>query len=272
MTVVDHQPETEQLAGFALLARLGKRVLRPGGAELTGKLLDELAIGHHDDVLEIASGRGGTATMILSHDPASYVAIDRDIGSEQAVAPLLNGSEQKFRRSSVSRTGLGDASRDVAIGEAILTMQPHATKEAIVAELARVVRPGGRLGLHEVAFHMDDVDNPGDATNGTDAEELRIVTELRSHFKVNFNALTLDEWTELLDEHGFDLRMVQQAPLRLLEPDRIIADEGFAGATRFAVNVLRDGDARRRIGRMRAAMKRNAEHLRAVALVADRRG
>ncbi|HET8930488.1 MAG TPA: SAM-dependent methyltransferase, partial [Acidimicrobiales bacterium] len=85
-----------------------------------------------------------------------------------------------------------------------------------------------------------------------------------------FNAMTLDDWTELLGDAGFTSISVHRAPLRLLEPDRIIADEGVVGAARFAANVLADPHARQRITHMRAAMRRNAPHLRAVALVARR--
>lgn len=264
----DADVDVERAAGFSLLGSLGKRVLRPGGAELTGRLLDELAIGSIDDVVEIAPGRGHTARMILEKHPASYVAVDHDEAAERSMSRLLTGTDQQFRRASASRTGLDDRMCDVAVAEAVLTMHPRTAKERIVAEMARIVRPGGRLGLHEVAFQFEDPDNPIDVE---EVEQTRICTELRSHFKVAFNAMTIDEWTELLAGAGFELSALHRAPLRLLEPDRIIADEGVVGAARFAANVLADPQVRRRITHMRAAMRRNAPHLRAVAMVAVRR-
>lgn len=263
MSVVESEPEIERIAGFSLLGSLGKRVLRSGGAELTEHLLDELAITTDDDVLEIAPGRGRTARLILDRNPASYVGVDRDEAAERSMTPLLTGERRTFRLASVSRTGLDDDACSVAVGEAVLTMHPMAAKEHIVAELSRVLRSGGRLGLHEVAFHTDETDD--------DVEQTRIRTELTSHFKVSFNAMTMAEWTEMLDRAGFDLQTVRKAPLRLLEPDRIIADEGVVGAARFAANVLASPEVRKRITHMRAAMRRNAPHLRAVAMVAVRR-
>lgn len=262
-------PDTDRQAGFSLLADLGKRVLRPGGAELTRHLLDELAIGPSDDVVEIAPGRGRTAELVLQRHPASYVGVDRDEAAERSITPMLDGPTQQFRRASASRTGLDDGMCDVAIAEAVLTMHPRAAKEHIAAEMARIVRPGGRLGLHEVVFRLDD---PNDQIDVEELEETRISTELSSHFKVSFNAMTLADWTELLDGVGFAVRSVQRAPLRLLEPDRIIADEGIVGAARFASNVLADRKVRRRLTDMRDAMRRNAPHLRAAAIVAERTG
>ncbi len=254
-------------AGFAFLAELGKTVLRPGGIDLTRRLLHDLAIGPADDVVEIAPGPGRTAQLVLAHFPATYVAVDRDRACGEALRPLLHGPTRQFVRGSMSRTGLPSAGYDVAIGEAFLTMQPSSVKDAAVAELARLVRPGGRLGIHEVAFRLADVDRAGDSRA---IEEERICHELTSHFKVAFGALTLDEWDALLSRHGFAITNVHRAPLRLLEPDRLIADEGYLGAARFAVNVARNPATRRRIAAMRQAMLRNAPHLQAVALTARR--
>lgn len=269
MTVTDTDQDLERTAGFALLGSLGKRVLRPGGMELTDRLLTRLAIGPEDDVVEIAPGRGRTAREILAHHPASYTGIDRDDAARRSVVPLLDGPKQRFRLGSVSRTGLEDGAASVAVGEAVLTMHPRAAKARILTELARVVRPGGRLGLHEVAYRFDDLDPDFDRP---DLEQVRISTELTAHFKVAFNAMTMDDWTTLLAENGFELVHVDQAPLRLLEPDRIVADEGLLGAAFFAANVLIRPPLARRILRMRAAMRRNAPNLRAVAMVATRTG
>lgn len=266
MSVTATEQEVDRVAGFSLLGSLGKRVLRPGGAELTDHLLGALAIEPGDDVVEIAPGRGRTARLILERKPASYVAIDRDEAAERSIVPLLNGPKQQFRLGSVSRTGLADGAASVAVGEAVLTMHPRAAKTNIVAELARIVRPGGRIGLHEVTFKLDDMDPTLD-----DLEQIRIRTELTSHFKVSFNAMTMNDWTDLLDSEGFELQSAKRAPLRLLEPERIIADEGVGGAARFAVNVAMNPKIRRRINHMRAAMRRNAPHLRAVAMVAVRK-
>ena len=42
-TKPDREPPTEKMPGHWLLARMGKRVLRPGGIELTSQLLAQLS-------------------------------------------------------------------------------------------------------------------------------------------------------------------------------------------------------------------------------------
>lgn len=62
----------DAVAGHWLLARLGKRVLRPGGAELTRELLNRAEVTDAD-VLELAPGLSRTATEILARRPRSYL-------------------------------------------------------------------------------------------------------------------------------------------------------------------------------------------------------
>ena len=54
-----------EVSGHSLLARLGKRVLRPGGAALTATLLGRAEI-EGADVVELAPGLGRTARDILT--------------------------------------------------------------------------------------------------------------------------------------------------------------------------------------------------------------
>lgn len=70
--------DAARMPGHWLLARLGKRVLRPGGVELTRWMLDNLALGPDDRVVELAAGLGATARLTLARNPGSFTAVDRD--------------------------------------------------------------------------------------------------------------------------------------------------------------------------------------------------
>ena len=63
--------QLSRMPGHWLLARMGKRVLRPGGVELTRQMLDALDIGASDDVVEFAPGLGLTARAALEREPRS---------------------------------------------------------------------------------------------------------------------------------------------------------------------------------------------------------
>jgi len=261
-TIPGQSVPVERMPGHWLLARLGKRVLRPGGRELTDRLLGSLAIGTSDDVVELAPGLGATTELVLACQPASYVGVDKDPVSAQRVAHVVAGPGRSVIEASAADTGLADDSADIVFGEAYLTMQPASQKKRIIAELARIVRPGGRVGIHEVAFMPDDLD---DVTRET------VRDELTGAIKVNVSPLTVTGWTALLEDAGFDIRDQFTAPLHLLEPRRMLADEGLWGTARFIGNVIRQPDARRRVIAMRSAMGRNAACLQACVVVAELR-
>lgn len=251
--------EASRMPGHWLLARLGKKVLRPGGRELTDQLLDVVRITGTDDVIEVAPGLGSTTRLILAASPASYTGVDRDPDAAGLVGDLLDGPNRRIVHASAQETGLASSSADVVFGEAYLTMQPDSLKRKVVAELARVLRPGGRFALHEVAFRPDDID---------DATRDRAASDLTSTIKVNVTPMTVAGWDDLLADHGLVVSSRFRAPLHLLEPCRLLADEGPAGAARFVGNVLRDRDARERVRAMRRAMRANAAHLQAYGVVA----
>jgi hypothetical protein len=58
--------------------------------------------------------------------------------------------------------------------------------------------------------------------------------------------------------------------MALLQPRRMIADEGLFGALRFAKNVLIHRDARKRVLTMRRTFRRHRKRLAAVAIVAHK--
>lgn len=147
--------DDSRVQGHWLLARLGKKVLRPGGIGLTRTLLRRTALAGKD-VVELAPGLGRTATEILQAKPASYVGVDRDPDALAQAAKVV-ANRGTLVEADAGSTGLPDASADVVIGEAMLTMQGEGAKNAIVAEAARVLRPGGRYAIHELGMRPEDV-------------------------------------------------------------------------------------------------------------------
>lgn len=251
--------DDDAVQGHWLLARLGKRVLRPGGVELTRTLLANARLTDAD-VVELAPGLGRTAAEIVELGPRSYRGIDQDARAVQAVRPIVAGYGD-VRTADAARTGLPTGSADVVVGEAMLTMQGDRTKDAIISEAVRLLRPGGRYAIHELALTPDDL-----------AEHIRtnIRRALARSIKVNARPLTVAEWRGRLVLHGLVVDTVETTPMALLRPRRLVADEGLGGALRFARNLLTHPDARRRVLAMRSTFRANRKHLTAVALVAHK--
>jgi SAM-dependent methyltransferase len=253
------QPALEKMPGHWVLARMGKRVLRPGGIELTRRLLAELAISPSDDVVEFAPGLGVTARLTLAQKPQSYTAIERDPNAVAAVERYLTGKHQLCVLGTAEATGLPDQTATVVYGEAMLSMQPATTKLRIVREAARLLKPGGVYGIHELCLVPDDVD-----------ESIRdaIQYDLSDEIHVGVRPLTITEWRELLLAAGLTIVAENTAPMHLLEPARIVRDEGLLRALRFAWNVATHAAARCRVLKMRSIFRKYNQHLAAIAIVA----
>lgn len=255
--------DTARMPGHWLLARLGKRVLRPGGVELTQWMIDALRPGPDDRVVELAAGLGATARIVLAQRPASYTAVDRDAAAVSAVLALPRppGVAVQGVRADASRTELPDGCATVVYGEAMLTMQPESAKRRVVAEACRLLAAGGRYGIHELCLRPDDLD-PATADD--------IAAQLSDIIQVGARPLTVTSWRELLTAHGLRISAESRSPMHLLEPRRLVADEGWRRAFGIAGRVLRDPVARRRVLAMRRVFRRHQAHLGAVALVAEK--
>ena len=252
--------KAEKMPGHWVLARMGKRVLRPGGMELTRRMLASLGIGGRDDVVEFAPGMGVTARLTLASGPASYTAVERDEAAARIVRGYVAGERRRVVVGSAAETGLPAESATVVYGEAMLTMQTDETKRLIVREAARLLRPGGRYAIHEMCLR--------DGVGGEVRREVeRALTGVVHH---GVKPLSVSEWRRLLEGEGFEVRATETAPMALLEPARVVRDEGFFRAVRFAFNVLRDADARRRVFEMRRVFRRHRAEIGAVAFVAVR--
>ncbi len=161
---------------------------------------------------------------------------------------------------SATETGLPGASASVVYGEAMLTMQTDETKRRIVREAARLLRPGGRYAIHEMCLR-----------DGVDGEVCREIEKaLTGVVHHGVRPLTVSEWRRLLEGEGFHVTSTEMAPMALLEPARVISDEGFFSALRFAYNVLRDTDARRRVFEMSKVFRRHRRQIAAVTFTAVR--
>jgi len=250
--------DTTKMPGHWLLARLGKRVLRPGGRELTRQMLNGLYI----NVVEFAPGLGFTAQLTLKQRPASYTAVERDEAAAKAVSQYLTGNHQTCLIGRAEETGLPDATATVVYGEAMLTMQTPGKKQQIVQEAFRMMKPTGRYGIHELCLVPEDLDED------TKQEIQKALTDA---IHVGARQLTVPEWRALLETEGFIVHTQATTPMHLLEPNRLIQDEGFYGAFRFAWNVLRDDEARHRVKTMRQVFRDYAENLAAIMLVAVKR-
>lgn len=249
----------EKAQGHWILARMGKKVLRPGGKELTQKLVSELHITDKDDVVEFAPGLGYTATLALKGHPHSYTGVDADEDAVVMLKQKVKRDNVRFMLGNANHTELSDNSKDKVWGEAMLTMHADHRKAEIIREAYRILKKGGLYAIHELG--LKDVD-----------ENLKseIQRDLALTIKVNARPLTEEEWKSLLEKEGFTVRKIYTNEMLLLETKRILDDEGFFRTLKIGYNIMVNTSARKRITEMRKSFRKHQKHINSIVIVAQK--
>jgi arsenite methyltransferase len=124
----------------------------PGGRELTLRLGRLLALEAGDRVLDVAAGTGESAILLAEQFGCRLVGVD--FGGEQVARANDRAAEAgvadrvRFERGDAERLPFPENSFDALICECAFCTFPE--KSMAAAEFARVLAPGGRIGLSDL--------------------------------------------------------------------------------------------------------------------------
>ncbi len=258
---MDTKTKLSKAAGHWVLARMGKRVLRPGGKSLTLDMLRGLNITSADDVIEFAPGMGFTAGLVNEKSPKSYTAIELNEEAAARLKKIFSGEHQRVIQATASAVPLADGSASKLYGEAMLTMQGTEQKQRIIQEASRLLRQGGLYGIHEIVLKDEGI---------TMAERKAVHRSMGHDVKMSVLPITISEWTELFEKAGFKVKEVFYKPMTFLEPKQMLEDEGFFRCVKIAFNMLIHPSARKRIMAMRRTFMENKDKLEAISIIAEK--
>ncbi|MDP6135679.1 MAG: class I SAM-dependent methyltransferase [Arenicellales bacterium] len=123
-----------------------------GGREATGEFLDQLTLSADDHVLDVGCGIGGAARFAAERYGSAVTGLDLTaeyIETGQVLCTWVGLADRiTFQQGSGTDMPFADHSFDKAymmhVGMNI------ADKAALVGQLHRVLKPGGRLGIYDV--------------------------------------------------------------------------------------------------------------------------
>jgi arsenite methyltransferase len=201
--------------------------LHPGGERLTLQLARLAGVAPGARVVDVACGNGATARLLARE--LGCVTVGVDLGAraiERARAATPAGARTSFRVGDAEALPLPDGSFDVALSECSLCTFPD--KPRAIAEMARVVRPGGTIAIADVTADLDALP----AELRTAAARVACVADARS----------ADAYAALLREAGCEPLTIEphEAELRAMA-DRVEA------RLRVARMLVPPGDQRERI-------------------------
>lgn len=132
----------------------------PGGLELTRRLGRTLDLRPGEVVLDIASGPGTTAFLLAQEFDVNVVGVDlgdQAVAKANARAGELGLADRvRFHVGDAERLPVEAASVDAVVCECAFCTFPD--KATAAAEMARVLKPGGRLGITDVALDPGRLD------------------------------------------------------------------------------------------------------------------
>jgi arsenite methyltransferase len=124
----------------------------PGGLALTRRLADALGLRSGHRVADIASGPGATACRLAIEYDVTVDGVDLGESTVErartAVEKAGLAGKVRFHLGDAERLPLPDNTFDALVCECAFCTFPDKTTAA--AEFARVLRPGGRIGITDV--------------------------------------------------------------------------------------------------------------------------
>lgn len=124
----------------------------PGGVQLTSRLGEVLHLTPNSRVLDVASGKGTSAIHLAETFGCTVVGIDfgkenvREANETAAAKGLRN--RVSFQQGDAERLPFADDEFDATICECAFCTFPD--KPTAASEFARVLKPGGRVGLSDL--------------------------------------------------------------------------------------------------------------------------
>lgn len=169
----------------------------PGGLTLTRRLLTATNLAPDEQLLDIASGIG-TTCFVAATEFEAY-ADGLDLATNNVSIARVGATTRKladrvtFHEGDAEALPLPAATYDVVVCECALCTFPD--KRRAVAEMARVLRPGGRIGITDVT-----------------ADQSRLPDELTSLFAwvaCIADARPAQGYVELLEQASFTIDLVE---------------------------------------------------------------
>ena len=221
----------------------------PGGLDLTRRLARSMDLRRGQKVLDVASGPGTTAFLLAAEFGVQVEGVDL---GEQAVANANTKAAERgladqvrFTFGDAEQLPVPDAAFDAVVCECAFCTFPD--KATAAAELGRVLKPGGRLGITDVALDRTRLDAELQSMAGwvaclADARPLAEYADIlaAAGLKVTYTESHDDALAAMIDQ--IDARLVAFRMAKVAALDTIDFDQARHRVA-LAAKAVRDGIA-----------------------------
>ncbi|MEW5771332.1 MAG: methyltransferase domain-containing protein [Pseudomonadota bacterium] len=258
LLIREHGREMVKVGGFILpaenfnLARflrddLGTTWLHAGGLPSTLHLVRKLDIRPGMRVLDLGCGVGSATRHLAKRSACHVTGVDADaemLARARKATPAALADRIEYARMDVSRTGFADASFDRVVIQSVACFNK---KPPLFREAARLLRPGGLLGMNEVAWLKPPT---------PEIEQVMCATICET-----FHGAELSRgWIAHLEAAGLVEAQAEEHPFTAATPYQILREEGLVNTLRIMWRVLSDPEINMRLSAMSEMFRKCPEY------------
>lgn len=129
---------------------LAEDSFHPGGVELTRRTVAAMRLPANAKFLDLGCGTGTTALLVSREFGFAVTAVDASAANISRAAQRADSTAVRFDRADAHALPFADCEFDGVLAECVFSLL--ADKRAALAEFRRVLGPGGRIGLTDMAI------------------------------------------------------------------------------------------------------------------------
>jgi hypothetical protein len=163
----------------------------PGGEELTRRAIAAMSLPRGATLADLGCGTGTTALMLAGEGNLRISAVDFSASNIERAGKRMKaaGVTARFHHADVHQLPFSDQQMDGVLAECSFSL--FARQRAVLAEIRRVLRPGGKLAVTDMAVNGD---LPGD------------VSAFIAPWTCLAGARDRESWSNLFTEAGFGIQ------------------------------------------------------------------
>jgi cyclopropane fatty-acyl-phospholipid synthase-like methyltransferase len=198
-------------------------------------------------ILDLGCGVGSATRYLAGKTDCQVTGVDADadmLERASKATPSALSDKIHYAQMDVTQTTFPDASFDRVVIQSVACFND---KQTLLREVARVLRPGGLLGMNEVTWRKSPTPQIEQVMCATICETFR-------------GAQLASEWVAHMEQAGLVQAEAEEHPFNAASPYQILREEGLTNTVRIMWRVLSNPEINMRLSAMSEMFKKCPEY------------